>query len=156
VIASIQATHATSDMRWAEDRIGPQRALGAYAWRTFLDTGVRIANGSDFPVEHPNPMLGFYASITRQDGKGWPEKGWYPAQKLSREEALKSWTLDGAYAAFEENQKGSLEPGKLADFLVLSTNIMEAPAPEILSTKVWMTFVGGKLVHQDAASPVKP
>lgn len=156
VIASIQATHATSDMRWAEDRIGPQRALGAYAWRTFLDTGVRIANGSDFPVEHPNPMLGFYASITRQDGKGWPEKGWYPAQKLSREEALKSWTMDGAYAAFEEKQKGSLEPGKLADFLVLSTNIMEAPAPEILSTKVWMTFVGGKLVYQDAASPVKP
>jgi predicted amidohydrolase YtcJ len=156
IIASIQATHATSDMRWAEDRIGPQRALGAYAWRTFLDTGVRIANGSDFPVEHPNPMLGIYASITRQDGKGWPEKGWYPAQKLSREEALKSWTLDGAYAAFEEHQKGSLEAGKLADFLVLSTNIMEAPAPEILSTKVWMTFVGGKLVHLDAASPVKP
>jgi predicted amidohydrolase YtcJ len=156
IIASIQATHATSDMRWAEDRIGPQRALGAYAWRTFLDTGVRIANGSDFPVEHPNPMLGFYASVTRQDGKGWPDKGWFPAQKLSREEALKSWTLDGAYAAFEENQKGSLEPGKLADFLVLSRNIMDVPTAEILSTKVWMTFVGGKLVHQDPASPVKP
>jgi predicted amidohydrolase YtcJ len=156
IIASIQATHATSDMRWAEDRIGPQRALGAYAWRTFLDTGVRIANGSDFPVEHPNPMLGFYASVTRQDGKGWPDKGWFPAQKLSREEALKSWTLDGAYAAFEENQKGSLAPGKLADFLVLSRNIMDVPAAEILSTKVWMTFVGGKLVHQDPTSPIKP
>lgn len=148
VIASVQATHATSDMRWAEDRIGAQRAIGAYAWRTFLDTGVRIANGSDFPVEHPNPMLGFYASITRQDEKGWPDGGWYPRQKLTREEALKSWTLDCAYAAFEEKKKGSLEPGKLADFVVLSKNIMEVPAPEILDTKVKMTFVGGKMVYR--------
>ncbi|MDZ7638226.1 MAG: amidohydrolase [Bryobacterales bacterium] len=154
VIASIQATHATSDMRWAEDRIGAQRALGAYAWRTFLDTGVRIANGSDFPVEQPNPMLGFYASITRQDGKGWPKSGWFPNQKLSREEALKSWTLDGAYAAFEEPQKGSLEPGKMADFLVLSKNIMEVPPAEVPSTEVWLTFVGGKLVHQAADAPI--
>lgn len=153
VIASIQATHATSDMRWAEDRIGPQRAIGSYAWRTFLDTGVRIANGSDFPVEHPNPMLGFHAAITRQDGKGWPKEGWYPSQKLTREEALKSWTLDGAYAAFEEKQKGSLEPGKFADFLVLSTDIMEVEPAEILSTTVRMTFVGGKLVHR-AGAPV--
>ncbi|MCU0227143.1 MAG: amidohydrolase [Bryobacterales bacterium] len=150
IIASIQATHATSDMRWAEDRIGPQRALGSYAWRTFLDTGVRIANGSDFPVEHPNPMLGFHAAITRQDGKGWPKAGWYPNQRLTRDEALKSWTLDGAYAAFEEREKGSLEPGKLADFLVLSRNIMEVEPREILSTTVRMTFVGGKLVYQAA------
>ncbi len=148
VIASVQATHATSDMRWAEDRIGPQRALGSYAWRTFLDTGVRIANGSDFPVEHPNPMLGFFAAITRQDGKGWPKAGWYPNQRLTREEALKSWTLDGAYAAFEEQHKGSLEPGKLADFLVLSRNIMEVDPQEILATTIRMTFVGGKLVYQ--------
>lgn len=148
VIASIQATHATSDMRWAEDRIGAQRAIGAYAWRTFLDTGVRIANGSDFPVEYPNPMLGFYASITRQDSKGWPNAGWYPKQLLTREEALKSWTLDGAYAAFEEKEKGSLEPGKLADFLILSKNIMEVEPKEILTTKVKMTFVGGKLVYE--------
>ncbi|MCW5964631.1 MAG: amidohydrolase [Bryobacterales bacterium] len=148
VIASVQATHATSDMRWAEDRIGPQRAIGSYAWRTFLDTGVRIANGSDFPVEHPNPMLGFHAAITRQDGKGWPKEGWYPSQKLTREEALKSWTLDGAYAAFEEKQKGSLQPGKLADFLVLSRDIMEVEPAEILGTTVRMTFVGGKLVYR--------
>lgn len=154
VIASIQATHASSDMRWAEDRIGKERAVGAYAWRTFLDTGVRIANGSDFPVEHPNPMLGFYAAITRQDAKGWPDGGWFPRQKLSREEALKSWTLDGAYAAFEESKKGSIAPGKLADFLVLSKNIMEVDPKEILSTKIWLTFVGGKAVHQAADSPV--
>jgi predicted amidohydrolase YtcJ len=153
VIASVQATHATSDMRWAEDRIGPQRALGSYAWRTFLDTGVRIANGSDFPVEHPNPMLGFYAAITRQDAKGWPKSGWYPEQKLTREEALKSWTLDGAYAAFEEATKGSLEPGKLADFLVLSKDIMEIEPREILDTHVLMTFVGGQLVHEAAGAP---
>lgn len=153
VIASVQATHATSDMRWAEDRIGPQRALGSYAWRTFLDTGVRIANGSDFPVEHPNPMLGFYAAITRQDAKGWPKSGWYPEQKLTREEALKSWTFDGAYAAFEEATKGSLEHGKLADFLVLSKDIMEVEPREILDTDVLMTFVGGQLVHQAAGAP---
>lgn len=154
VIASIQAPHASSDMRWAEDRIGKERAVGAYAWRTFLDTGVRIANGSDFPVEHPNPMLGFYAAITRQDAKGWPEGGWFPSQKLSREEALKSWTLDGAYAAFEESKKGSIAPGKFADFLVLSKNIMEVDPEEILSTKIWLTVVGGKAVHQAADSPV--
>lgn len=153
IIASIQATHATSDMRWAEDRIGEKRARGAYAWRTFLDTGVRIANGSDFPVEHPNPILGFYASITRQDLNGWPEGGWSPNQKLTREEALKSFTLDGAYAAFEESQKGSIEVGKLADFVVLSKDIMEAPPKEIPSTIVWMTFLGGKLVHRAANAP---
>lgn len=153
IIASIQATHATSDMRWAEDRIGEKRARGAYAWRTFLDTGVRIANGSDFPVEHPNPLLGFYASITRQDINGWPEGGWFPNQRLTREEALKSFTLDGAYAAFEEPQKGSLEVGKLADFLVLSKNIMEVPPKEIASTTVWMTFLGGKLVHRAMDAP---
>jgi predicted amidohydrolase YtcJ len=153
IIASLQATHATSDMRWAEDRIGEKRARGAYAWRTFLDTGVRIANGSDFPVEHPNPILGFYASITRQDLNGWPEGGWFPNQKLTREEALRSFTLDGAYAAFEESQKGSIEVGKLADFLVLSKNIMETPPKEIPSTIVWMTFLGGKLVHRAANLP---
>jgi predicted amidohydrolase YtcJ len=100
VIASMQATHATSDMRWAEARLGPERVKGAYAWRRLLSAGVPVANGSDFPVEEANPLLGFYAAITRQDLEGKPGGGWFPDQRMTREEALKSWTLSGAYAAF--------------------------------------------------------
>ncbi len=147
IIASMQATHATSDMRWAEKRVGPQRILGAYAWQRFLKAGVKLANGSDFPVESPDPMLGFYASVTRQDGEGYPPGGWQPAQILTREQALRSWTLWGAYAAFEEKQKGSLEAGKLADFILLSNDIMTVPAKDIPRTKVTMTVLGGNIVH---------
>lgn len=149
IIASIQATHATSDMRWAEQRVGPQRILGAYAWRRFLDASVRIANGSDFPVESADPLWGFYASVTRQDHAGSPSGGWMPAQTLTREQALLSWTLWGAYAAFEVKDKGSLEPGKLADFVMLSRDIMKVPAAEILKTRVRMTVLGGKVVHEE-------
>ncbi|MFP6616598.1 MAG: amidohydrolase family protein, partial [Candidatus Hydrogenedentota bacterium] len=148
VIASIQATHATSDMYWAEDRLGEDRLKGAYAWRTMIEEKVRIANGSDFPVENANPLWGFYAAITRQDHKGWPDGGWYKDQKLTREEALKSFTLDGAYAGFEEDIKGSIEVGKWADLVILSKDIMTVPAKEILNTKVLMTFVGGTLVYR--------
>ena len=147
VIASIQATHATSDMRWAESRIGPARVKGAYAWRKFLDMGIPIANGSDFPVENANPLWGVYSSVTRQDHAGSPAGGWYPDQKLTRAEALKSFTLDAAFAAFEEKQKGSLEAGKLADFVMLSSDIMRVPPAEILKTKVLMTVVGGAVVY---------
>ncbi|MBL8210816.1 MAG: amidohydrolase [Bryobacterales bacterium] len=147
IIASVQATHATSDMRWAEKRIGSQRILGAYAWQRMLKAGVKLANGSDFPVESPDPMLGFYASVTRQDAEGYPRGGWQPAQILTREQALASWTLWGAYAAFEEKQKGSLEAGKLADFILLSQDIMTIPAKDILRTKVTMTVLGGNVVH---------
>lgn len=147
IIASMQATHATSDMRWAEKRIGPRRILGAYAWQRLRKAGVKLANGSDFPVESPDPMLGFYASVTRQDAEGYPQGGWQPAQILTREQALESWTLWGAYAAFEEKQKGSLEAGKLADFLLLSKDIMTVPAKDILQTKVMMTVLGGNIVH---------
>jgi len=147
VIASIQATHATSDMRWAESRIGPARMKGAYAWRRFLDMGIPIANGSDFPVENANPLWGFYASITRQDHAGAPAGGWYADQKLTREEALKSFTLDAAFAAFEEKQKGSLEAGKLADFVMLSSDIMRVQPAEILKARVVMTVVGGAIVY---------
>jgi hypothetical protein len=150
VIASMQATHATSDMRWAEARIGPDRVKGAYAWRRFLSIGVPVANGSDFPVEEPNPLWGFYASITRQDRDGKPEGGWFPDQRMTREEALKSWTIAGAYAAFEEKTKGSLAPGKLADFVMLSTDIMTAPPKEILGAKVLMTVVNGEVVHEES------
>lgn len=147
IIASMEATHATSDMRWAEQRVGPKRVLGAYAWQRFLKAGVRVANGSDFPVEQPYPLWGYYAAVTRQDHRGTPPGGWMPDQIMSREEALQSWTLDAAYAAFEEKEKGSLEPGKLADFILLSKDILKSPAAEILSTRVVMTVLGGRIVH---------
>lgn len=148
IIASIESTHATSDMRWAEARLGPDRVAGAYAPQRFLKLGIPIANGSDFPVEEPNPMLGLYAAITRQDLEGKPEGGWRPDQKLTRAQALESWTKGGAYAAFEEKLKGSLEVGKLADFLILDGDIMTLPEPAIAKVKVKMTIVGGKVRHQ--------
>jgi predicted amidohydrolase YtcJ len=149
VIASMQATHATSDMRWVEARIGPERAEGSYAWRTLLSLGVPIANGSDFPVEPPGPLRGFYAAITRQDESGNPPGGWFPAQRMTRTEALRSWSTVGAYAAFEEKTKGSLTPGKLADFVMLSADIMQIPPAEILKTRILMTVVGGEEVYKE-------
>ena len=148
VIASVQATHATSDMPWAQTRVGPERIKGAYAWQTFLKLGVHLPNGSDFPVESPNPLWGLYAAITRQDKTGQPTGGWFPEQRLSREEALRSWTIEGAYAAFEENKKGSLETGKMADFIMLSDDVMTMSAGDIWKTKVTLTVVGGKTVYQ--------
>jgi hypothetical protein len=148
VIASMQATHATSDMLWAADRVGPERIKGGYAWQTFLHLGVHVPNGSDFPVENPNPLLGFYAAVTRQKLDGTPAGGWFPNQRMSREEALRSWTIEGAYAAFEEDRKGSLEPGKMADFVILSGDIMTMPVKEIPETRVITTVAGGKIVFQ--------
>jgi predicted amidohydrolase YtcJ len=152
IIASMQATHATSDMPWVPDRIGTARMReGAYVWQTLLESGVVLANGSDFPVEEPNPMLGVYAAITRQDPSGNPPGGWMPDQRLSREQALRSFTLSTAYAAHVERLLGSLEPGKLADVVVLSKDIMRAPAPEILGTTVRMTIIGGEVVYEQRA-----
>jgi predicted amidohydrolase YtcJ len=149
IVASIQATHATSDMRWAEARLGPRRVQGAYAWRRFLDLGVTVANGSDFPVEEPDPLRGFHAAITRQDGAGSPPGGWQPAQRMTREEALRSWTVAGAFASFDEQSTGSLEPGKRADFLVLSRDIMKVPAEEIRGARVTLTVLGGEIVFSE-------
>lgn len=151
VIASIQATHATSDMYWVIDRIGKERVNRAYSWRTLLSKHVRIANGSDFPVESANPLWGFYAAVTRANHRGQPEGGWRKDQKLTREEALRSFTIDGAYAAFEENIKGSIEVGKWADLVVLSKDIMTVPAQEILQTRVLITLVGGNTVFRHNA-----
>lgn len=148
VIASIQSTHATSDMRWAADRLGPDRLVGAWLAQTFLKAGVTIANGSDFPVELANPLLGFYAAVTRQDSSGNPPDGFLPKERLTREQALQSWTLGPAFAAFEEKDKGSLEAGKLADFVVLSKDIMTVPPAEILKTQVRMTIVGGAVLYE--------
>jgi len=148
ILPSMQATHATSDMRWIDQRIGPDRVAGAYAWQRFLKLGIPVANGSDFPVEEPNPILGLYAAITRQDLDGNPPGGWTPSQRMTRAEALESWTLSGAYAAFEEKTKGSLEPGKVADFLVLDRDIMTVSELQIPGTRVLKTFLGGKLVHE--------
>jgi len=148
VIPSMQASHQTSDMRWAEARVGPQRIRGAYAWRSLLNTGVVIPDGSDFPVEEVNPLISFHSAITRQDATGWPEGGWYPDQVMTRDEALKAMTIWPAYAAFQEKELGSLSPGKYADFVVLDRDIMTVPANEILQTHVLSTFIGGKNVYE--------
>lgn len=147
VIASMQPTHATSDMRWAEERVGKERLKGCYAWRGLLNSGARLAGGSDFPVESEDPLLGFYAAATRQDAEGRPEGGWMPDQRLTREEALRLFTLDAAYAAFEEKLKGSIAPGKYADFVILSADVMKVPAAEIPATVVERTVIGGETVY---------
>ena len=148
VIPSMQATHQTSDMRWAEARVGPQRIRGAYAWRSLLNTGVVIPNGTDFPVEEVNPLLTFHAAVTRQDPTNWPAGGWYPEQKMTREEALQSMTIWPAYAGFQEKILGSLTPGKYADFVVLDRDIMRVPDTEILGARVISTWIGGRAVYQ--------
>jgi len=150
ILPSIQATHATSDMRWVGERIGGERVRGSYAWRRFLSMGLPTPNGSDFPVEDPNPLWGFHASITRQDHEGYPPGGWRPDHRMTREEALKSWTIHGAYAAFEEHQRGSITPGKLADFVILSRDIMKAAPADILKTRVTMTVLGGEIVYSES------
>jgi predicted amidohydrolase YtcJ len=148
VIASMQATHCTSDMPWVPDRIGLARAEeGAYVWQKLLRSGARIANGSDAPVESLNPLWGFFAAVTRHDHQGKPPGGWFPDQRMTREEALRSFTLEGAYAAFEEADKGWLAKGKLADLVVLSHDILTIPTPKVLATDVVMTIVGGKVAY---------
>ena len=148
IIAAMQPTHATSDMYWVEDRLGPERVLYAYAWRSLLDSGARLALGSDFPVEQVNPMLGIHAAVTRQDVKDWPEGGWYPKQNLSREEAVRGFTLDAAYSGFMESSVGSLESGKRADFIVLDKNIFKVEVSEIHTTKVLQTWLDGEMVWE--------
>jgi predicted amidohydrolase YtcJ len=148
VIASMQPTHATSDMPWVPARIGRDRMEeGAYVWRKLMASGATIASGSDFPVELPNPLLGFYAAVTRQDPKGQPPGGWMPAERMSREEALASFTRNAAFAAHADTLTGTLEAGKLADLVVLSKDIVRVAAPEILTTTVRMTIVGGEIVY---------
>jgi predicted amidohydrolase YtcJ len=148
VIASMQPTHCTSDMPWVPARIGQKRTIeGAYVWQKLMKTGVIVASGSDFPVEQPNPMLGLYAAITRQDVHGNPPGGWAPDQRMTRMEALKSFTINAAYAAHLEKELGTLEAGKLADLVVLSGDVMTEPAKDILTTTAVKTMVGGRWVY---------
>ena len=146
VVPSMQATHATSDKNMALNRLGMVRIQGAYAWRKLLENGARIANGSDFPVEHPNPFYGLHASVTRQDQQNEPEGGWYPEENMTLIEALASFTLDAAYAGHQENELGSLEPGKKADFIFIDRDLFEIPLSEIWQVQVEQTWVGGRLI----------
>ncbi len=148
VIPSMQASHQTSDMYWAGNRLGDTRLRGAYAWRSLLESGVIIPNGSDFPVEHVDPLISFKASVSRQDARGWPAGGWFPEQRMTRDEALKSMTLWPAYSAFQEDELGSLAKGKRADFVVLDQDIMRVPDAVLPATKVISTWVGGRKVYE--------
>jgi len=150
VIASMQPTHCTTDLRFCEQRIGKERSSGAYAWRTFIDNDVHIAFGTDWPVEPLDPMRGIFSAITRQHiDTGQPEEGWFAEQRLNLTEALKFYTLESAYASFEEDIKGSLERGKLADIIVLDSNIYDIPPRELLVTKIKYTIMGGRIVYSN-------
>ena len=149
VIPSIQGIHMSSDRPWAINRLGEKRIIeSAYVWRDLIDNGALIVNGSDVPVEPINPLASFYSSVSRKTLKGFPNNGYEPKQKMTRLEALKSYTINAAYAAFEENIKGSIDIGKYADFTVLSKNIITIPDNEILNTKVLYTIINGKIEYQ--------
>src|SRR6202011_3985250 len=143
VIPSMQPSHAISDLFFAPKRLGMDRLAGAYAWQSFLKSGSIICGGSDAPVERGEPMIEFYAAVARKSIKGESGEGWHPEHAVSREQALKMFTIWPAYAVFEEKDKGSIEVGKLADFTVLSQDIMKIPEPEILKTGTEMTIIGG-------------
>jgi predicted amidohydrolase YtcJ len=148
VIASMQPYHAIDDGRWAEKRLGPERAKSSYAWRSMLDAGVPLAFGSDWPVAPLSPIQGIYAAVTRATLDGKHPDGWYPEQRLSVEEALSAYTQGSAYAAFQENEKGSIAPGKLGDVVLLSDDLFTIPPTKIKDARVVMTIVGGKIVYQ--------
>ncbi len=148
VIPSMQTTHQISDMRWAESRLGPQRVLGAYAWRSLLDAGVIVPNGTDAPVESVNTLRTFHAAISRQDEANQPAGGWYPAQRMTRREALNSMTIWAAHANFQEKAIGSITPGKHADFVVMDRDWMTVPAEAIMEMKIVATYFGGRRAYQ--------
>jgi predicted amidohydrolase YtcJ len=148
VIASMQPSHAISDLFFAPARLGMDRLRGAYVWNSLIKSGAIICGGSDAPVERGEPMIEFYAAVARKSVKGESGEGWHPEEAVSREQALRMFTINAAYAAFEENDKGSIEVGKLADFTVLSADIMKIPAPEILKTRCEATIIGGETVFE--------
>jgi predicted amidohydrolase YtcJ len=148
VIASMQPSHETTDMRWAEGRIGAERSKGAYAWRTFLNDSVRLAFGTDYPVETINPMRGLHACVTRELPDGSPSGGWLPQEKISMDECIAAYTSGSAYAEFEEGKKGRIAPGKYADIIVLSADVTKIPPAQIMKTEVLQTYAGGRLVYE--------
>ena len=148
IIPSVQTTHATSDMYWAGDRLGPERLRGAYAYRQLLEQNGWLPNGSDFPVEQINPLFGFYAGVVRKDQQGYPEDGFQMENAITREQALRAMTIWAARSGFEEDLKGSIEPGKLADLVVTREDLMSAPDSTLFGIQVQMTFLGGELVYK--------
>ena len=151
VIPSMQPSHAIGDLHFAPSRLGIARLAGAYAWQSFIKSGSIVPGGSDAPVERGEPMIEFYAAVARKDMKGFSGEGWHPEEAVSREQALRMFTIWPAYAAFEETLRGSIEPGKLADFTVLSADIMKIPEMEILKTHCVMTMIGGEIVYETAS-----
>jgi len=148
IIPSMQPSHAIGDLHFAPSRLGIERLAGAYAWASFIKSGVIVPGGSDAPVERGEPMIEFYAAVARKDMKGFSGEGWHPEEAVTREQALKMFTIWPAYAAFEEELRGSIEVGKLADFTVLSADIMKIPEMEILKTHCVMTVIGGEIVYE--------
>ena len=148
VIASMQPSHAIGDLHFAPSRVGIPRLAGAYVWQSFIKSGVAVAGGSDAPVERGEPMIEFYAAVARKDQKGFSGEGWHPEEAATREQALKMFTIWPAYAAFEEKIRGSIEVGKLADFTILSADIMKIPEQEILKTRNMMTVINGEIVYE--------
>jgi predicted amidohydrolase YtcJ len=151
IIASMQPSHASDDMRWADARLGPRRVDGAYAWRWFQDAKVAMAFGSDFPVEIVNPFWGIYAAITRQDAEGKPPGGWHPEQRLSLDEALRGFTSGAALSAFAENRAGMLRSGMRADLTIVDRDLYKVSPKELLEAKVTMTVIDDQIVYQAAA-----
>jgi len=148
VIASMQPSHQTTDMRWAEDRIGSERIKGAYAWATMLKNGVHLAFGTDYPVEPVSPFRGLYACVTRERPEGGPRHGWEPQEKISLEDCIRAYTSGAAYAQFEEGKKGELKPGQYADFIILSDDLTKIPPAQYTKTRVLQTVAGGRTVYQ--------
>jgi len=148
VIASMQPSHQTTDMRWAEDRIGRERILGAYAWSTMLKNGVRLAFGTDYNVEAISPFRGLYACVTRERPDGGPRNGWEPQEKISLADCIRAYTSGSAYAQFEEGKKGELKAGEYADFVILSNDLTKIPPAQFTKTRVLRTVVGGRTVYQ--------
>jgi len=148
IIPSVQPTHATSDMYWASDRLGKERVKGAYAYKELLNQNGWLPLGTDFPVEDISPFRTFYAAVIRKDAKGWPPAGFQMNNALTREEALRGMTIWAAKSNFEELEKGSLEPGKFADFIILDNDLMKATETDLLNVAVIKTFLGGEKVFE--------